>query len=222
MNDPNANPLPAPQVAPAQAPAQPLVIDQAALMQILATLQQAQQRPAHPVPPTPRCGGVNTTGAWTGGGSRSDPTSPRTTYCLRALQMDPSKAFTQLTAIEKECRSGLKAKSGPLFCLSTEPDAKHVITVINNLDDFLTTHGMESVFQITDGTNTVNMLRQPALLTKAKVDDWVLSLTTTGGVPDRLAVNGHLPVCPYDRTNLEWSYDAVINSCSASVKRIMG
>jgi hypothetical protein len=59
--DPNANPLPAPQVAPAQAPAQPLVIDQAALIQILATLQQAQQCPTQPVPPTPRCGGVSAT-----------------------------------------------------------------------------------------------------------------------------------------------------------------
>jgi hypothetical protein len=33
-------------------------------------------------------------------------------------------------------------------------------------------------------------------------------------VPDPLATNGQLPVCPYDRTNLEWSYDAVLNSCS--------
>jgi hypothetical protein len=70
---------------------------------------------------------------------------------------------------------------------------------------------MESIFQITDDTTTVNMLRQPALLTKDKVDDWVLSLTT-GGVPDPLATNSRLPVCPYDRTNLEWSYDAVLNS----------
>jgi hypothetical protein len=29
-----------------------------------------------------------------------------------------------------------------------------------------------------------------------------------------LAANDRLPVCPYDRTNLEWSYDAVLNSCS--------
>jgi hypothetical protein len=100
--------LPAPQAQLAQAPAQLLVIDQAAL-------QQAQQRPMHPVPPTPRCGGVNATGAWSGGGSRSDPTNPRTTYFLQALQMDPSKAFSQLTAIEKEYCSGLKAKTGPSF-----------------------------------------------------------------------------------------------------------
>jgi hypothetical protein len=72
---------------------------------------------------------------------------------------------------------------------------------------------VEKVFQITDGTTTVNMLRQPALLTKDKVDNWVLSLTTDG-VLDPLATNGGLPICPYDRTNLEWSYDAVLNSCS--------
>jgi hypothetical protein len=201
-----------PPAVPTQAPA-PMVIDQAALMQILATIQQAQQRPVHQVPDAPRCGGVSSMGAWTGGGARSDPTSPRTNFCLRALQMEPSKAFAQLTLIEKECRSGLKSKTGPLFCLNTEPDAKHVITVINNLDDFLTTHGMESVFRITDGNTTTDMLKRPAILTKDFVDVWIKNLTVDGVFSNGVTSN-RLPLCPYDRTNLEWSYDAVLNSCS--------
>ena len=188
-----------------------MVIDQAALMQIITTIQQAQQKQTHPTPATPRVGGVNTMGAWTGGGARSDPNNPRTNLCLRALQMDPSKAFAQLTTIEKECRSGLKSKPGPLFCLGTEPDAKHIITVINNLEDFLTTHGMESVFTIDEGTRTFDMLKRPAMLTKDVVDKWIKNLTVDG-VP--VTGKSNLPVCPYDLTNLEWSYDTILNSCS--------
>jgi hypothetical protein len=210
--DPN-NPAAQAQVQQPQAPPQPMVIDQAALTAILASITQAQQRPAHPTPPTPRCGGVNTVGAWTGGGSRSDATSPRTNLCLRALKMEPYKAFPQLTIIEKECRSGLKSTTSPLFCLSNEPDAKHIITVINNLEDFLTTHGMESVFQITDGVTKLDMLKRPALLKKTVIDQWVKTLTIHG-VYSQGENSTRLPVCEYDRTNLEWSYDAVLNSCS--------
>jgi hypothetical protein len=62
MSSPNPT-SPVPQAA------QPLVIDQAALMQIITTIQQAQQKQTHPTPAKPRVGGVNTMGAWTGGGA---------------------------------------------------------------------------------------------------------------------------------------------------------
>jgi hypothetical protein len=55
-----------------------------------------------------------------------------------------------LSALEKRCRGGLKSgsPSGPFFCLETESDAKHVVTVIRSLQEDLKTHGLDPVFNM--------------------------------------------------------------------------
>ena len=71
---------------------------------------------------------------------------------------------------------------------------------------------MEPVFDIvkSDGTK-ISMLAQPAMLNASMLTDWLRALRRDG-VPD--GTGGKLPLCPYDKTNLEWSYDAIMNSCS--------
>ena len=195
---------------PASPPPGQVVIDAAALQQLL---QAINAKPQVPPPPMPRVGGVNEVGAWTGFGSSDDSSFPRTSSCIRRLKREESKSYTQLNAIEEKIRGGLKSVtgSGPLFCLESEPDAKRVVTVIRTLGDYLETHGLEPVFHIVTATETINMLARPSLLSEDMITTWIQDLKVDG-VHDQKG--GRLPVCPYDRTNLNWSYDAIMNSCT--------
>ena len=74
--------------AAAAAPANPVVIDAAALQQLLAAINV---KPKPPKPPAPRVGGVNEVGAWTGFGSADDNTDPRTNNCIRKLIKEETK-----------------------------------------------------------------------------------------------------------------------------------
>jgi hypothetical protein len=216
-NGPNPGPTPTPTKTatkpPPPAPPAQMVIDANALQALLGAIN-----PQHvPQPPAaPRVGGVNSVGAWTGAGSADDALHPRTGHCLRKFVRDDSKTYTALSALEDRCRGGIKSLSsaGPFFCLDSETDAKHVITVIQSLKDYLETHGLDPVFNIVTATGTINMLDQPSLLTKAVVDTWVQDLKTNGVHDGR---GGRLALCPYDRMNLDWSYDTVLNSCSANL-----
>ena len=207
---PDANPGSQQQQLQTQAP---IALDAATLTQILEAVTQKKKVPP---PPVPRVGGVNENGAWTGNGAAHNQKIPRTIHCMRKLKMDEAKSYSQLVAIEDRCRKGLKSMTGPLFCLESEPEANQVVTVLMNLQKFLEAHGMEPPFEIIahDGSKT-NMLQQPGLINKSMLRSGIKDLTTDG-VNDPA---GRLPVCSYDQTNLDWSYDAVINSCSAKLER---
>ena len=62
--------------------------------------------------------------------------------------MDEAKSHSMVKDIEKDARAGLQSAPSPLFCLPTEKDAKEVVTVIQNLEDFLDAHGLDPVFNI--------------------------------------------------------------------------
>ncbi len=222
MSAPVPTPTPgAPSPTPAPAtgnPVQSVSVDANVLKQILQSVADSvTQRKTYPKPSAPRVGGVNEVGAWTGNGAADDKSTPRTNSCMRKLIMDESKNYAQVSIIEEKCRLGLKSVGGPYFCLETESDAKHVVTTIINLEAFLETHGMEPVFEIIkmDGSK-VSMLAQPAMLNASLMTDWMTALRQDG-VPD--GKGGRLPVCPYDKTNLDWSYDAIMNSCSTALQR---
>ena len=207
-------PLPGTQPPQQQTQSAPVALDANTLKQILESVTQKKKIPD---PPAPRVGGVNDNGAWTGNGAAHNHQLPRTIHCMRKLKMDEAKSYSQLVAIEDRCRKGLKSMTGPLFCLESEPEANQVVTVLLNLQKFLEAHGLEPPFEIVtrDGSK-VNMLQQPGLVNKSMLQAWIQDLTVLG-VHD--PINGTLPVCTYDQTNLDWSYDAVINSCSAKLER---
>ena len=94
-----SSPAPAPPSTPMQ------FIDAATLEKILTH----SQRKVHYRPQKPRLGGVNETGAWTGMGASKAGIIPRTNNCYRKFDMEPSKNHQQVTLLEKECRSGLRA-----------------------------------------------------------------------------------------------------------------
>jgi hypothetical protein len=70
--------------------------------------------------------------------------------------------------------------SGPFFCLETESDAKHVVTVIRSLQEYLKTDGLDPVFNIVTATETIDMLERPSLLTKPLIETWLKDLKTDG------------------------------------------
>ena len=197
-----------------QAQGPPIALDANTLQRILEAVTQKKKSPP---PPAPRVGGVDDNGAWTGKGAAHNQRIPRTINCMRKLKMDEAKSYSQIVAIEGLCRKGLMSMTSPLFCLESEPEANQVVTVLMNLQKFLETHGMEPPFEIVthDGT-TINMLQQPSLVNKSMLQTWIQDLSTLGVYDAR---QGRLPVCSYDLKNLDWSYDAVFNSCSAKLQR---
>ena len=201
--------------------AQQQLAAQAAASQMLdaktlqAILQSFHQKKTYPKPDKPRVGNVNQHGAWTGLGASKEGSIPRTKDCMRSMIMEESKAYTQLTYIETECRKGLQDQPGPLFCMEDEPDAKLIVTTLQNLQELIELKGMEGVFNIVqrDGS-TLNMLNKPGALTEQMVDEWVEDLRKNG-VHD--GKGGRLQVCKYDEINLDWSFDAIRNSQSTSL-----
>ena len=183
---------------------------------LMALFNQVNPKRTPIVPPTPRVGGVDSIGAWTGYGAGAEGLSPRTTNCYRKLCGDEVKSLSQLSYIESHCRAGLKGINGPLFCQEHEPGAQKTITVLTALDSFLESYGIESVFVIQFSNRYVNMIKSPTGVDDSIMDDWIHSLTISG-VEIETYVNA--PLCLYDRKNLELSYDAVINSCSEDLAR---
>jgi len=90
-------------------------------------------------------------------------------------------------------------------------------------------HGMEGVFHVVaaDGTITY-MLQEPGRCTSSAIDLWCVDLLTTGVIqapPTATCTGGmlgtptcHLP-CKYDRINMLWSGEALLNSCTDALKQ---
>ena len=122
--------------------------------------------------------------------------------------MDEAKSHSMVKDIEKDARAGSK---------STEKDVKEVVSVIQNLEDFLNAHGPDPAFHTVnrDG-KVVNVLKHPGPLTQTPVISWVEDLKTHG-VND--GHGGRLPLCPHDTTDMDWSCDAVMKFCSPSLAK---
>ena len=175
------------------------------------------QQKTYPVPDKPRVGGINENGAWTGYGAAQKGKNPRTKDCMRKFRMDPSKNYQQMSYVEAECRKGLSDTGKTLFCMTDEPDAKYVVSTLHNMEEELQMKGMEGVFIIikADGSR-INMLKQPGMYTEQDLKAWIQDLTVDG-VHD--GIGGRLPVCKYDITNLDWSFDSIRNSQSAKMSK---
>jgi hypothetical protein len=80
----------------------------------------------------------------------------------------------------------------------------------------MSNHGMEPVFQIVRSDSTIiDMLKQPGFMSTELITSWIKDLTVDG-VHD--GQGGQLTVCPFDVTNLQYSFHAV-NSCSALLRQ---
>ena len=160
----------------------------------------------------PRVGGVNTTGAWTGPGSGRLGLDPQSGYCMRQFQADPIKNHQAMNPIEEKCRRGLSSSTDPLFSLAGEPDADKIIYAIRAFEKHVVYTGMDAVFDIVprNGGTVVRMLQEPGLIDTKMIEEWIEDLLAYG-------VNGKRP-CTYDKTNLAWSGEAILNSCTDALR----
>ena len=201
--------------AAAQAPA-PATISATDFMQFL----QAYKAPTKLTTiDQPRAGGVNTTGAWTGSGSGQLGTEPFSGYCMRSFQADPIKNHQAMAPIEERCRRGLSsATTDPLFSMAGEPDADKTVLSIKAFEKLVMYCGMDSVFYIVlDDGSKVNMLKEPGLVTKTMVDTWCEDVLSKG-VHRNPTLGIRYPPCPFDKTNMSWSGDALLNSCTVALR----
>jgi hypothetical protein len=108
------------------------------------------------------------------------------------------------------------------------PDESNAGTIVNSiraLEDHIILCGMEGAFSLITsgaafGLNTLNMLQHPGRVNSDIVNTWCKASLILG-VP-RLHSNGDLeqhPLCPHDRTNMLWSADAVLNSCTEILRQ---
>ena len=165
---------------------------------------------------SPRVGGMSHQGVWTGFGRNQDQWVPVSHYCYRQFAYDDMKSMQALSTIEEHCKQGLSATHTVLFCRDTEPNAGKGALVLQELERFMINHGMEGVFRIVTATgDKIDMWKSPGLISKEMVATWMDDLTDDG-VHD--GYGKRLPVCPHDMTNLQLSAEAILNSCSESLR----
>ena len=168
--------------------------------------------------PTPRIGGVSPVGAWTGRGAQGLGQQPKSGLCMRYFKGSELKAFQALNAIEDKCQAGLQAKGTLVFGLPGETHFDKGALLLRELDEYMSYHGLEGVFQIVLSNGTmVDMLKQPGFVDTNLVECWIQDLTQDGvHDPDS---GSRLNVCDFDIMNLQFSFHAVLNSCSALLRQ---
>jgi hypothetical protein len=86
--------------------------------------------------------------------------------------------------------------------------------LLRELDVYPSNHGLEPVFKIVQSDGVViDMLKQPGFVSTKLVTSWINDITVDG-VHNEHDVGRHT-VCQYDVINLQFSFHAVLNSCSA-------
>ena len=124
-----------------------------------------------------------------------------------------------MAPIEVKCQAGLKDSPELLFSTNEESNAGKVVPSLYAFKDSMVNCGMEGVFNIVqaDGTK-VNMLTSPGMVSTTMVDTWCADLLTNG-VQDPASTTANLTVCPMDGVNMRWSGEALLNSCTETLKQ---
>jgi hypothetical protein len=195
------------------------------LAQLIADAIAAKPAAAKPTLQTPRLGGLNVTGVWTGSGASGLLLEPNSTHCMRTFATDVIKNHQAMAPIEDRCKKGLRDSPELLFCMPDEPNAGTIVSSIRALEDHIILCGMEGAFTILTATSSnvtsVNMLQSPGRITTEIVDAWCQA-SLTDGIPKFDTTNNSIDkhaICPHDRTNMLWSADAVLNSCTETLRQ---
>jgi hypothetical protein len=190
------------------------------LLQIIATLSMKSDKTSSPIV-LPRHGSISETGAWTGMGASGSGARPFSKYCMRAFKTDPIKNHQHMHPIEDKCKTGLRDSPELHFALSHEPNAHTVVASIRAFEKFVASCGMDGVFTIVDkDLGKINFLQQPGMVNQAAIDDWCSAILDKG-VWGKDAASGdpvRLPICQYDLVNMDWSAEAVLNSCTPALR----
>ena len=194
-----------------------VVLSDAQFQTLLGTLSTQSTTATATTPNKPRIGGTSPVGFWTGNGAQKLGMQPTSGNCMRYFKGNELKAFQALQSIEDKCKAGLQAKGTLVFGLQGETHFDKGALLLRELDEYLSYHGLEGVFQIisSDGTST-DMLKQPGFVSTDLVESWVKDLTTLG-VHD--GTGGRLTVCEFDVMNLQYSFHAILNSCTPLLRQ---
>lgn len=169
----------------------------------------------------PRFGGITSTGAWTGMGAGGEGFDPYSNYCMREFNIDIHKNHQSMHPIQDKCKQGLRDTPELLFGLSHEMSVQSIVTSIRAFEKVMVECGMDGVFSIVGRDLTIlQFLQEPGLVTQAIVDTWCKDLLVSGVAT--LDPDGSIktaPVCSYDRVNLHWSGEALLNSCSPALRQ---
>lgn len=166
----------------------------------------------------PRVGGKTSTGIWTGLGAGEEALEPFGSNCFRAFDTDVIRNHSSMSPIETKCKAGLKEEPEVHFCMPDEPNSGGIVSSLQCFEEHVISCGMEAVFIIprADGT-TLNMLAEPGMTSREIVTDWCKSVLTTGVV--QKGSTTPLEKCPYDRINMIWSGEALLNSCTETLRQ---
>jgi hypothetical protein len=190
------------------------------LLQIIAALNVKSDKTSAPIV-RPRHGSISETGAWTGMGASGSGVRPFSKYCMRAFKTDPIKNHQHMHPIEDKCKSGLRDSPELHFALSHEPNAHTVVASIRAFEKFIASCGMDGVFTIVDkDLGKINFLQQPGMVNQTAIDDWCSAVLDNGvwGKDADSDTPIRLPICQYDLVNMDWSAEAVLNSCTPALR----
>jgi len=166
----------------------------------------------------PRLGGLDKRGVWVGSGANGLGKKPKSSACMREFKTDPVKNHTALQPIEDKCTRGLRDVADKYFCLHHESNADQFVQVLYEFRETMILCGMEGVFNIIKPDLTeIDMLKTPGMVDEDTIKTWCKDLLEDG-VAEKDKNNPDLiirhAVCEYDETNLAWSGQALLNSCS--------
>jgi hypothetical protein len=199
----------------AEIPTPSLSVEQ--LLQVLAGLRSQQ---VLPVLTEPRHGGISATGVWTGMGAGGTGLRPYSKYCMREFKTDAIKNHQHMHPIEDRCKQGLRDSPELHFSLSHEPNAHTVVSSIRAFEKLMINCGMDGAFTIIDKNHeTISFLQQPGMVNQRDLLSWCADISVNGvWTKDDNGDPVRAPLCPYDQVNMDWSAEAVLNSCTPALR----
>ena len=197
-------------------------LSQQQLAALMAQMSQTNSTPTRVIV-KPRLGGLNSAGAWTGLGSGSQGLAPKSATCMRDFETTVVKSFAAMAPIEDKCQKGLRDAPELLFCMSDESNANMTVNSLIAFEERMIHGGMEGVFHIVlrSGT-TLNMFKEPGMCTDSIVNTWCSDVMLNGVFDPNNTNSNSLSthsVCSYDRTNMVWSGEALLSSCTEALKQ---
>ena len=165
----------------------------------------------------PRIGGIDENGIWTGRGKAAKGLIVKDCNCHRKLDLG-NKSLSEQSKIKAHCKKGLEDKPEYRFALSTEKTEAKLNDTLRQMETFMINHGLEGCFDIVTKSERINMFRQFGRVSDTMAQEWIDDVLVNG-VLVSTGRDHRYQVCPYDTDAMEISGEAVLNSCSASLKR---
>ena len=166
----------------------------------------------------PRVGGIDENGIWTGRGKAAKGLIIKDYNCYRKLDLG-NKSLSEQSKIKAYCKKGLEDKPEYRFVLSTEKTETKLNDTLRQMETFMINHGLEGCFDIVTKSERINVFRQFGRVSDTMAQQWIDDVLINGVLASSTGRDHRYNICPYDADAMEISGEAILNSCSASLKR---